>query len=275
MVTPGFFSVLGVPLLAGRDFTDDDRSSSEPVVIVSESVARRAFPNGDAINRRVWWTDPLFGKPVPRRVVGVVADADDVNVVSRPAATIYHPVHQMRVAGRLFVHVANDPYGLAPTVIRVIREMSPTQPVERAATLEDIRFDALTPQRLNAFVVSGFAGIALLIAAVGVAGVLAFSVSARIREFGVRMAIGLAPWRLLLHVVAEGAVIVAIGLVAGAACGYAFARLATSAVGSIALPGVAPSAAAGGILLVAALIASLLPAARASRVDVLQALRSE
>ena len=92
IVAPGFFAVLGVPMLAGRDFTDDDRRGSEPVVIVSQSVAQRLFPNGDAVNRHLWWTDPLFGKPVPRRIVGVVADVDDENVVPGPALTIYHPV---------------------------------------------------------------------------------------------------------------------------------------------------------------------------------------
>ena len=85
IVAPRFFAVLGVPILAGRDFTDDDRRGSEPVVIVSESIAQRLFPNGDALNRKIWWTDPLLGKPVPRRIVGVVADVDDENVVRGPA----------------------------------------------------------------------------------------------------------------------------------------------------------------------------------------------
>ena len=99
VVAPGFFAVLGVPLLAGRDFTSDDRRGSEPVVIVSQSIAQRLFPDGDAVNRKLWWTDPLFGKPQPRRIVGVVADVDDENVVPGPALTIYHPVQQMRCRG--------------------------------------------------------------------------------------------------------------------------------------------------------------------------------
>ena len=191
-------------MLAGRDFTSDDRGGSEPVVIVSQSVAQRLFPNGDALNRKLWWTDPLFGKPQPRRIVGVVADVDDENVVRGPALTIYHPVQQMGVAGRLFVHAAGDPYALVPAVTRIIREMSANQPVERAATLEDVRAEVLAPERLNAFVLSGFAGVALLIAVVGVAGVLAFSVSARTREFGVRLAIGSTPRHLLLRVLFGG-----------------------------------------------------------------------
>ena len=115
MVAPRFFAVLGVPLVAGRDFTDDDRRGSEPVSIVSQSVAERLFPNGDAINRHLTWTDPVFSiwKPAPSRIVGVVADVDDENVVPGPAMTIYQPAWQVGVAGRLFVHAAGDPYARA------------------------------------------------------------------------------------------------------------------------------------------------------------------
>jgi ABC-type antimicrobial peptide transport system permease subunit len=138
-----------------------------------------------------------------------------------------------------------------------------------------VRTEALTPERLNAFVVSGFAGIALLIAVVGIAGVLAFSVSARTREFGVRLAIGSTPRDLLVRVLLEGTLIVGIGIVAGVVGSYAFAGLAGSLVANMAMPGALTIALAAVILAGAAAIASLMPAARASRVDVLQALRSE
>jgi putative ABC transport system permease protein len=278
IVTPRFFAVLGVPIVAGRDFGDEDRTGGEPVAIVSQSVADRLFQNGDAVNRHMTWTDPVFatfGESVPRRIVGVVADVDDENVVPGSAMTVYMPVRQMGVGGRLFVHAAGDPYALVPSVTRVIREISATQPVERAATLEDVRAQVLSPERLNAFVFSGFAGIALLIAVVGVAGVLAFSVSARTREFGVRLAVGSAPRHLLARVLREGLAIAAIGIAAGAAGGFALIRIASRFVENVQLPGPAPTIGAAAILVGAALLASLIPAARASRVDVLQALRSE
>src|SRR5207244_5649778 len=142
---------LGVPRPAGRDFTDEDRGGGELVVIVSQTFAQRMFPNGDALNRHMWWTDPYFGKPAPRRIVGVVADVDDENVVRGPALTVYHPVGQIGVGGRLFVHASGDPYALVPAVTRVIRQISPEQPVERAATLEDVRAQILSPERVNAF----------------------------------------------------------------------------------------------------------------------------
>src|SRR5438874_6114740 len=225
VVSPRFFAVMGVPLVAGRDFTDEDRDGSELVVIVSQSVAQRLFPNGEPLNRHMWWTDPYFGSKVARRrIVGVVADVDDESIVRGPSMAIYQPVRQIGVAGRLFVRAAGDPYALVPAVRRTIHELSADQPVERAATLEDIRSEVLSPDRVNAFVFSGFAGIALLIAVVGVAGVLAFSVSARTREFGVRLAVGSAPRQLLARVLSEGVTIAAIGIAAGAAAGYALAR---------------------------------------------------
>jgi putative ABC transport system permease protein len=274
-VTPGFFAALGVPMVAGRDFNDQDKAASELVVVVSQSVAQRLFSDGDALNHHMWWTDANFGKKAPRRIVGIVADVDDANVVPGPAPTIYHPLRQLPYAGRLFVHTAGDPYALVAPVTRIIRDISADQPVERAATLADVRAEVLAPDRLNAFVFSGFAGIALLIAVVGVAGVLAFSVSARTREFGVRLAIGSAPSQLLARVLSEGVWIAAIGIGAGVLTAYAIGGLAASYLDHVPLPNAAAVLGAAAVLMAAAVIASLTPAARASRVDVLQALRSE
>jgi ABC-type antimicrobial peptide transport system permease subunit len=138
-----------------------------------------------------------------------------------------------------------------------------------------VRAQVLAPERLNAFVLSAFAGVALLIAVVGVAGVLAFSVSARTREFGVRLACGSTPRRLLAHVLAEGALIAAVGVVAGAVFAYAVGSIAASSVDGMRLPGGWPVLGAAAVLMGAAALASLVPAARAARVDVVQALRSE
>jgi len=272
-VSPGFFAALGVPILAGRDFTDAD-GRDERVVIVSQSIAQRMFPNGDAVNRQLRWTEAETD-PDPRRIVGVVADVDDENVVPGPVLRVYQPLRQLPYGGRLFVHAKGNPYALVSPVTRIIREISPEQPVERAATLADVRAEVLAPERLNAFVFSGFAGVALLIAVVGVAGVLAFSVSARTREFGVRLAIGSTPRQLLLHVLSEGALLVVIGIIAGAVAGYGIGRMSMSFSPNLRLPGLLPVLSAAAVLGGAALVALLLPAARAARVDVLQALRSE
>jgi hypothetical protein len=278
-VSPGFLAALGVPVIAGRDFNEADRRDSEPVVIVSQSLAQRMFPTQDAVNRRLMWTDPVMKfidvGTGPRRIVGVAADVDDENVVPGPAMSVYHPFEQEIGGGRLFVHARTDPYALVPPIRRIIRDLSADQPVEQAATLEDVRAEVLAPNRLNALVFGGFAAVALMIAVVGVAGVLAFSVSARTREFGIRLAIGSEPRHLLTRVLGEGAVIAGAGIAVGALGGFVLARVVGGYIQDVRIPGVTAAIGAATILVAAAIVASLMPAARASRVDVIQALRSE
>ncbi len=278
-VSPGFFSALGVPILAGRDFNDGDRQDGEKVVIVSESLAKRMFPNRDALNRRLRWTDPVMKfidvSTDGRRIVGIAADVDDENIVPGPALTVYHPFGQEIGGGRLFVHARSNPYALVPPITKIIRDLSADQPVEKAATLADARAEVLAPDRLNTLVFGGFAGVALVIAIVGVAGVLAFSVSARTREFGIRLAIGSAPQHLLARVLREGAAIAALGIVSGVVGGYLLARVAGTFVEGVQIPGALPLGAAAVVLVTAAVVASLMPAARAARVDVIRALRAE
>jgi len=278
-VSPGFFRSLGVPIVAGRDFNADDRTDSEKVVIVSESLAKRMFPNQDAVNRNFLWTDPVtkfIGVSTgPRRIIGVAADLDDENVVPGPVVTVYHPMEQEMFQGRLFVHAKTDPYALVTPITKIIRSLSAEQPVENAATLDDVRAEVLAPNRLNALVFGGFAGVALLIAVVGVAGVLAFSVSARTREFGVRLAIGSTPTSLLTSILIQGAIIAGAGVIAGIVGGLALAQLIGAYLTEVTMPGALPLLGAAVVLVSAAILASLMPAARASRVDVMQALRSE
>jgi len=278
-ISPGFFKSLGVPIIAGRDFNADDLADSEKVVIVSESLARRMFNTGEAVNRKLMWTDPVMKfigiSTGGRRIVGIAQDLDDENIVPGPKLTVYHPMEQEFGGGRLFVHAKVDPYTLVTPITKIIRDISAEQPVERAATLEDVRAEVLAPNRLNTLVFGGFALVALTIAVVGVAGVLAFSVSARMREFGVRLAIGSTPSNLLTRILGEGAFIAGAGIVTGVIAGLALLRFAGGFFGNIAVPGVAPLAGAAAVLIAAAVIASLMPATRASRVDVMDALRSE
>jgi putative ABC transport system permease protein len=289
-ISPGFFAALGVPIIAGRDFNaldDNNDNSKEPVVIVSQSLAQRMFPNQDAVNRHVYWTDPVLqfatgtdlekARPMaPHRIIGVTADIDDLHVVPEPMVTIYSPFESGALfGGRLFIHTGTNPYALVPSVTRIVRDMSADQPVEHAASLADIRAEVLTPDRLNSLVFGVFAAVALAIAVVGVAGVLAFSVSARTREFGIRLALGSEPQRLLKGVIAEGAVMAAAGVLAGAAFGFVLARLAGRYFLDVKMPGALPVFVSAFVLMAVAVIASALPAARAARVDVMQALRSE
>jgi putative ABC transport system permease protein len=281
VVSPGFFASLGVPIIAGRDFNDSDGQKNDPVVIVSATLAQRMFPNQDPLNRHVYWTDPVLQfapgiNAAPHRIIGVTPDIDDLHVIPGPMVTVYTPFQEGPIfGGRLFVHTGANPYSLVAPVTRMIRDMSADQPVEHAATLEDVRADVLTPDRLNSLVFGVFAAVALAIALVGVAAVLAFSVSARTREFGIRLALGSQPGNLLKGVIAEGAVMAAGGVLAGAAVGFVMARLAGSYFLDVKMPGALPVVLSAFVLLTAAVVASWLPAARAARIDVIQALRSE
>ncbi len=280
IISPGFFASLGVPIVAGRDFDDrDGQKDKEPVVIVSQTLAQRMFPNQDPLNRHVYWTDPVlkFAPGInaePHRIIGVTADIDDAHLVPGPILTIYTPFEEGPIfGGRLFIHTAVNPYSLVAPVTRVIREMSVDQPIEHAATLDDIRAEVLTPDRLNSLVFGVFAAVALAIALVGVAGVLAFSVSARTREFGIRLALGSQPSHLLKGVIVEGAIMASAGILVGAAFGYVAARVAGSYFMDVQMPGLLPVLLSAFVLMAAAIVASWLPAARASRIDVIQALR--
>lgn len=286
-ISPGFFAALGVPIVEGRDFNALDGPNAEPVVIVSETLAQRMFPDGDALNRHVYWTDPVLqflpGSDKdkarfmsPHRIIGIVQDIDDVHVVPEPMMTVYGTFSEGGLfGGHLFIHTNANPYSLVTPVTQAIRQMSAEQPVEHAATLADIRAEVLTPDRLNSVVFGVFAAVALAIAVVGVAGVLAFSVSARTREFGIRLALGSQPGNLLRSVVSEGTVMAAAGIAAGALFGFIAAQLIGKYVLDVRMPGILPVALSAVVLMIAAVAASMIPAMRASRVDVIEALRSE
>ena len=208
------------------------------------------------------------------------------------AATVFRVVGQHRLVrigeirvgiadqegwqGRLFVRTkGDDPYSLAPAITRAIREISPDQPVEKASTLNDIRAQVMTPDKLNAIVFGGFAAVALLISVVGVAGVLAFSVSGRTREFGIRMALGAQPRDILTDVLLQGLTIAGIGVCAGVVFGIAFARGIARYIAEVRQPGLLAFILSAFVILAAAVIASAVTAARAARVNAVEALRSE
>jgi hypothetical protein len=165
VVSPDYFRTMGIDVVDGRTFSADDGPGAPPVFIVNRAFAKAYFENQNPVGQTIRMAVDTW------RIVGIVADADDESVASQPSMMIYQPVQQIGFAGRLFVRAAGDPHSLGPTVIRTVHELNADQPVERAATLEEVRAEVLSPERVNAFVFSGFAGIALLIAVVGVAGV--------------------------------------------------------------------------------------------------------
>ncbi len=278
-ISPGFFATMGVPILDGRDFNGGDKEGNERVVIISQSLANELYPGQNAVDHTLWWTDGVIKfigiSGEPRRIVAVVPDFDDENIIPAPAMTIYQPIDQEGFSGRLFVRAHQDPYALVPAITTLIHKMSADQPVERATTLGDVRAEVLTPDKLNAIVFGGFAAVALLISVVGVAGVLAFSVSGRTREFGIRIALGALPSNILTDVLLDGLLMAGIGVGAGVALGVTLTRIASSYVAAVDQPGALALGASAFVILAAAVIASAVPAARAARVNAVEALRAE
>ena len=278
-VSPGFFATFGVPVVSGRDFNPGDKEGSERVVIISQSLANLLYPGQNPLNRKLWWTDGVMKfigiSTEPRRIIAVVPDFDDENIIPSPTMTVYQPIEQEGWNGRLFVRAHSDPYVLLPAISRTIHEMSADQPVEKASTLGDVRAEVLTPDKLNAVVFGGFAAVALLISVVGVAGVLAFSVSSRTREFGIRMALGAQRRNILTDVLVDGVVIAAIGVTTGVVLGFGLSTIAGKYVTEIHQPGALAFVASALTILAAAVIASAVPAARAANVNAVEALRAE
>ncbi len=278
-VSPGFFPTLGIPLLAGRNFTEADRAGSEQVIIVNETLAERAFPGQDPIGRYVAWTDPATAfidlSTRPRRIVGVAADVRDQNPSLPPETTVYHPFEQETRGGRVFVHAAGNPYALVADVRKLIRDLAADQPVERTRTLEDIKADLLASNRLNALLVIVFSVVALTLAGLGVASVLALSVDSRFPEYGVRLAIGASPKRILLSVLVEAASIATSGMALGLAGAVAVSRVLTGLLYEVKPWDPHAMGSSAAVLVAAALVSAMGPALRAANVDPMCVLRRE
>lgn len=267
-------------MLKGRDFDDHNRNGAERVVIVSQSVADRICAGRDPLNHLLRWTDPIIRfagiSGEPRRIIAVVHDVDDSDIIpSATTSTIYQPVEQEGMNGRLLVRTNSEPYALVPTIVREVHHLATDQPIEHVSALSDVRAEVVTPERLNAVVFGGFASLALLISVVGVAGVLAFSVSGRTREFGIRLALGAPSRQILSDVLIEGLMIAGVGVIGGFVVGLAAIRAVAKYATALQIPSALPLIASAALMLAAALIASAMPALRAARVDAVQALRSE
>jgi predicted permease len=278
--TPEFFRAAGIPLLAGRDFQATDTRDGARVVILNRSLAESLFGDLDPLGRRVAWTgDVLNFIPVSgdwRTVVGIVGDTRSASLDTEPRPAMYQPFEQETVfAGSFVVRAQSDPEALLLPATQVVRQIDPSVPIGKVGTLAELREESVAAQRINALLVSGFAVVALLIAAVGLAGVLGFSVSQRTGEIGVRMSLGAEPAQVRRMVVGEGAILLAVGLVLGA-IGSLFASGLLEGM----LFGVAPNDPTTllAVVLVMGTVgvtAAWVPAMRASSVQPVEALRRD
>jgi predicted permease len=272
VISTGYFETVGTRLEAGRGFQPSDNATAAPVVILSESMARYYFKDQNAIGRRVSWK--LFnGNWSPKaEIVGIAADSRADGIDQTPLHTMYQPDAQTNAQSTLLVRTAATDR-IAPRVVETIRSLDPNRPIDHVQTLEEIRDETIAPQRLNATLIGLFAFLALAIATVGVAGVLAFSVSQRTNELGIRLALGAERQTILRMILGEGAAMAAIGLVIGGLAAIPLSRLLSGllfGVEPVDPPTIAVSAV---LLMLVALLAAWIPARTATAVDPMTALR--
>jgi predicted permease len=279
--TPEFFRAAGIPLLQGREFAATDRADAGLVVILNRTLAERLFPGMDPIGRRVAWTGDVLRfislSPEWRTVVGVVGDTRDAGFDAPPLPAAYQPMTQNDFGmfpGAIVIR-ARGAADLGPQAARIIRELIPDQPIERVATLEQIREETVAPQRLNALLVGAFGGVALAIAAVGIGGVLAFFIARRTAEIGIRMSLGADPLRVMGMVLGDGAALLGIGVALGLAASSLAARLIQGLLFGVPPQDPVTFLSVATLVTLVGLGACALPALRAARVDPLVAMRAE
>jgi putative ABC transport system permease protein len=268
--SPGYFQALGIPVRAGRDFRDSDRAGSLPVVIVNDSMARHYWNGKSAVDRQIstdngatWLT-----------IVGVVADAKHT-LDGDVEDSFYVPVDQYGAAITILVRTTGNPASIESQVRAAVHAIDPDQPVDSFRTLEELRSDSISSPRLTVALLALFAGLALLITATGIGGVIGFFVNQRRNEIGVRMALGAERSAVLWMVFREGMILAAIGVLLGVAGAIGLGRLMNGLLFRTPAADPATFAAVALIVSAAAACACLMPAYRAASVDSTIALRSE
>jgi len=275
VVSPDYFQTLGVALVRGRPFSTTDNRDSERVAIINERLARDLFGEEDPLNRRIAQQqfDGSWGEWF--RIVGVAGDTREYGLSVEGAHTIYRAALQGATGPALIVRTTGDAGPVARRVAEVVRGMDADRPVDAVSTLADLRADDIAPERLNAALFTSFALLALLIAAIGVLGVLAFTVSQRTREFGVRLALGARREQVLGMVLVEGAALAVAALVVGMLAASALSRFLTDLLFGVTGTDLATYLIVAATLALVAVLAAYVPARRATRVDPMEALRAE
>ena len=279
-VTPSYFEVMGIAMRRGRSFQQSDTASSPPVILVNEALARRWWPNGDPLGDRVVigrFQGRDYGTPTPRGVVGVVADTKHEFLKDPPRPTVYIPAAQLDSAKGSMTWVLRGhlPAGFAAELRRAVDQIDSRQRIGNIRTMEEIVGATTASSRFDAWLFAFLAGLALALTAVGVYGVLSFSVARRANEIGTRMALGATPGAVLALILKQGFGLIAVGLVLGLAGALAVTRSLATLLYGVRSNDPASFIAVSALLLAVGFLASYLPARRATKVDPMVALREE
>lgn len=282
LISSGYLRTMRVPLLSGRDLTDGDVAGRNPAVIISESMAKRFWPHEDPLGKHLTLT---FFPSAPREVVGVVGDVKlDSLGETRPVATVYWPLDQVFAPTSeawqsfpmsLAVRTSRDPMSAVTAVTSAVHEVDPETPVTDVLTMNELISNTLTPQRSNMLLLAAFAALALLLTAVGIYSVLSYAVRRRIREIGIRMALGASHSDVLMMVVTEGLKPILLGVAIGLAAALALGRVLSSLIYGVRPGDPLTFLTVAVLLVVVGALATAIPAYRATRVEPIRTLRDE
>jgi len=276
---PDYFRAAGIPLLKGRPFAATDGPTAGKVVIVNQTLADRLFPGEDPVGQRIAWTgEVLKFTPISgewRTIVGVAGNTQDGGLDAEPRPVVFMPFVQMlALGGGLVIRADSNVARLAAAATRIVRRIAPTAPIENVMTVAQYKDRSVSPRRLNAALVSSFGILAVIIAAVGIAGVLAFSVSARTNEIGIRMSLGADSRRVQRMILSEGGVLLAIGLLVGVVGAFGAAGVIRGLLFGVAPHDPATFAGVAVTMAAIGMVACWVPALRAARIDPAIAMRS-
>jgi putative ABC transport system permease protein len=270
----GYFGAMHIPLLRGRNFTDYEDAEARHVVVVSQSLADRYFPGGDALGKRILVV--MSEEPSLTEIVGVVGDVRYDSLTGEAEPTVYMPHPELTYAFMtLVIRTNGDPAEITPAVRRELAAIDPDQPVSDVRTMNEVMADTVARARFNTLLLGLFAGLATLLAAVGIFGVMNYAVTLRTREIGLRMALGAQPGRVLMLVLRQGLLLTLVGIGVGLAGALALTRLMSGLLFGVGATDPATYASIVVLLAVVSLVACYIPARRATRVDPLIALRYE
>jgi putative ABC transport system permease protein len=277
-VTPGYFAAMSIPLVAGRTFTDGDVREAPQVVVINQAMARRYWPDGEnPIGKRVKLHSGARYGMGWSTIVGIVGDVHHFGFDAPPRAEIYFPHAQLPRSSQLtlVIKTTGDPAAMAPSARAALAELDANQPVFDVRTMNEVMAQSLAPRRFALLLMVLFAVVALVLAAVGIYGVMSYTVAQRTQEIGIRVALGATPGDVLGMVVREGMLLVSLGLFVGMGAALALGRVVASLLYAVETSDLVTYAAIAATLASVALVAILIPARRATRVEPMLALRSE